>query len=623
MTSDLSPSHFSTPPSSGAFLAPHYLLLCHAQGLDVLPLVSPPALQPYALVRRVSFKSVVVMEQRGVLVAIAGRRDGVRVYALEEVKKAIEWRIDVEVRRERDRTRRENVRKVALRGIDLVDPRDSAEKTRKTSLSTPPPGDPDKMHTNLLRKSSQNALPLPPSPPPVPLVPRSATSRTPKKRPNKPSIQIPSIPANPPEPSGQPPPYASPTEANNPTLQRQPSHVSLRSRRGSVGDVLAAAPNHCAVDSSRRLVDSKADWAESSDEEAIDVVAAGSSGSHLDERTSASLSTNRTISSPLLQPHAPQTVPVPVLARSSPIRRNRPSNLDLSQARSSNIPPPEPSPAPTLITLRQALTQLPLSSNSTDAATNPDTPFVEGDDDEDDIEGHISLAQALLESRIPDLPPAGTRRPQEPILLTPSNSMARSTREGPPSPRTADGQDSLSRGSTNNGPRRHRRWSIMISSPSTETSNDSPLGSSNPSITPSARPTNRFARSHSFRSTDSQTQTQRSATVPLPSAPITTALSSVPNLVPVTPLQSSRSTRFIPRIISNALHRRRSRERSPVPTASSIDLGEGIRWTPPGTQAPPPKLEYVKLPGTKGAILVKAVETAKKRYVFLFSSTQV
>ena len=581
----------------------------------MLPLVSPPALQPYALVRRVSFKSVVVMEQRGVLVAIAGRRDGVRVYALEEVKKAIEWRIDVEVRRERDRTRRENVKKVALRGMDLVDSRDSTEKTRKSSLSTPPPGDPDKKHANLLRKSSHNPLPLPPSPPPVPLVPRSATSRIPKKRPHTPSIQIPSISSNPPGPSGQPPPYASPTEMTNPTLQTRPSHISLRSRRGSDGDVLPSASNHRAVDSSRPLVDSKADWGESSDEEAIDVVAAGSSGSHLDERTSTSLSTG--IASPSLQPRVPQTVPV--LARSSPIRRNRPSNLDLSRARSSNIPPPEPSPAPTLITLRQALTQPPLSSNSIDIATNPDTPFIEADDDEDDIEGHISLAQALLESRIPDLPPAGTRRPQEPILLTPSNSMVRSTREEPSSPRTADGQGSLSRASTNSGPRRRRRWSIMISSPSTEMANDLPSGSSVPSIPPSPRPTNRFARSRSYRSTDSHIQTQRSATTPLPS-PIPTTLSSAPNLVPATP---SRTTRFIPRIISNALHRRRSQERSPVPTASSIDLGEGIRWTPPGTQIPPPKLEYVKLPGTKGALLVKAVETAKKRCVPHFSPSRL
>ncbi|KAG8900389.1 hypothetical protein FRC01_010154, partial [Tulasnella sp. 417] len=32
-------------------------------------------------------------------------------------------------------------------------------------------------------------------------------------------------------------------------------------------------------------------------------------------------------------------------------------------------------------------------------------------------------------------------------------------------------------------------------------------------------------------------------------------------------------------------------------------------------QAPPPKLEYVKLPGTKGAITIKAVETAKKSFL--------
>ena len=120
ITGVLTPSHFSTPPTSGTFLAPHFLLLCHTQGLDVLPLVSPPAPQPYALVRRVSFKNVVVMEERGVLVAIAGRRDGVRVYALEEVRKAVEWRIDVEVRRERERLRREEAKKGITGGVDKV-----------------------------------------------------------------------------------------------------------------------------------------------------------------------------------------------------------------------------------------------------------------------------------------------------------------------------------------------------------------------------------------------------------------------------------------------------------------------------------------------------------------------
>jgi hypothetical protein len=38
-----------------------------------------------------------------------------------------------------------------------------------------------------------------------------------------------------------------------------------------------------------------------------------------------------------------------------------------------------------------------------------------------------------------------------------------------------------------------------------------------------------------------------------------------------------------------------------------------VNGTPLTAHFPPPKLEYVKLPGTKGALMVKAVETAKKR----------
>lgn len=110
LTPSLFPSHYATPPTSGTFMQPHFLLLCHTQGLDVLPLVGPPAPQAYALIRRVAFKSVVVMEERGVLVAIAGRREGVRVYALEEVRRAIEWRMDVEVQRETEKARKEESR---------------------------------------------------------------------------------------------------------------------------------------------------------------------------------------------------------------------------------------------------------------------------------------------------------------------------------------------------------------------------------------------------------------------------------------------------------------------------------------------------------------------------------
>lgn len=161
VTSDLSPSHFSTSPSSGAFLAPHYLLLCHAQGLDVLPLQSPPAPQPYALVRRVSFKSVVVMEERGVLVAIAGRRDGVRVYALDEIKKAVEWRIEVEIRRDRDRMRREASKKIfsSPLGMDVQEGSDKKANGR--------PSTPASSRSKLSRRLSQVSIRKLPTPTPV------------------------------------------------------------------------------------------------------------------------------------------------------------------------------------------------------------------------------------------------------------------------------------------------------------------------------------------------------------------------------------------------------------------------------------------------------------------------
>lgn len=619
MTTELQPSHFSTPPFSGAFLAPHYLLLCHAQGLDVLPLISPPASQPYPLVRRVNFKSVVVMEQRGVLVAIAGRRDGVRVYALEEVKKAIEWRIEVETKRERERTRKENVKKPTFRTFDLLDSRDSAEKMRKASLSTPPPGDTDRTRSSVLRKSSMNALPVPDSPPPVPLIPRSAISHIPKKRMKTPTMQL---PVNPPGPSGHPPPYADPSENSVARLQRRPSFVSLRSRRGSVSNVLSAAPGHRASDTSRpEGDDSKADWAESSDEEAIDVVAA--SGSHLDERTSATLSPNLSVTSPQL-PTIVQAVPsVPRANTSTTLpRRNRPSNLDLTLTRSTSIPPPEPSPAPTLITLRQSLTQPPTTG---DEVAHPDAPFFEADDDDDDVDGHISLAQALLESRLPDLPPAGTTRPQEPILITPSNSL---TSNEPSTSILTDDAASIGRNSASTSGaastgtiRRRRRWSIMISSPS---ESEQGLPENQPSTAPATSLTNRFTRSHSFRSIASQATTLRSATNPVTPgrSEITltsgTARASVPDLMPSTTPTSSRSLRFLPRIISNALHRRKSSDRLPSSHPSLVDVSEGNRWAPGLQQTPPPKLEYVKLPGTKGAILIKAVETAKKRCIYFY-----
>ncbi|KAF5377426.1 hypothetical protein D9615_005268 [Tricholomella constricta] len=621
LTSDLSPSHFSTPPSSGAFLAPHYLLLCHAQGLDVLPLVSPPAPQPYALVRRVNFKSVVVMEQRGVLVAIAGRRDGVRVYALEEVKKAIEWRIEMEVRRERDRSRRDAVKRLVMNSLDHSnDSRDSSEKTRKASLSTPPPGDPIP-GSNVLRKSSYGSVLIPPPPtatPPAPLVPRSPTPRGPKKS-RAPQIQIPD---QIPEPMDCPPPYSSPSDLTHPPrLQRQTSTVSFnpRSRSGSVSNVLAGVPR--SVDGSRtRDPDVKADWAESSDDEAIDIVAAGSSGSQaLDERTSATLSANAatTQTSPVLAPvHS-----TPPRTSMSSTRRNRPSNLDLSLSRSNTVVPPEPSPAPTLLTLRQALSHSPPTLHNfhtADTAQVPDTPFGLAEEDDDDGDDGISLAQVLLESRIPDLPPLGTRRPQQPILLSSSHPEA----DPPSSPRTSEGHSPLGRPPTNDGAqRRRRRWSTLLGGTSMD-ANESI--STSPSATPSTapeRPSGRFSRSQSFRSSNSQTSTVRPSTSSNDPPSATPSSATQPEIRETAPSvvssQSSRSSRFIPRLLTHAFHSRRSDERPALPTASAVDTDGAKKApvTPLTPHAPPPKLEYVKLPGTKGALMVKAVETAKKSFL--------
>ncbi|KAF9015311.1 hypothetical protein BDQ17DRAFT_1386072 [Cyathus striatus] len=626
VTSDLSPSHFTTPPASGAFLAPHYLLLCHAQGLDVLPLVSPPAPQPYALVRRVSFKSVVVMEQRGVLVAIAGRRDGVRVYALEEVKKAIEWRIDVEVRRERDRARRENLKKITIRSLDGTDTRDSPEKTRKASLSTPPPGEVGN-HGQLLRKSSYNGIPTPPSPPPVPMIPRSATPRAPKK-PRIPSLQIP--PSQLSDPSGHPPPYISPVEAPQPPdLLTQPSAISVsaRARGASINEVFTAPPvsRRNTEVAQVRVEDAKEEWAESSDDEAIDIVAAGSSGSQaLDERTSATFSAGRQISSNAVPSVLGQPISSPPRTSIGTSRRSRPSNLDLSLIGATpSAPPPEPSPAPTLLTLRQALSHSPGSLTDTRAeggdTPDPDTPFGDVEEDDDDDDGRISLAQALLESRIPDLPPVGTRQPQQPILITSSHPVAAPDDE-PSSPRTSEGHRSLGRQpNVEQSTRRRRRWSVMIGSPSDST-HDHETTPRMPSTAPlmserdTDRPSSRLIRSHSFRSNHS------SATYATESQPVSsgTAVPPLPQSTPsIMSTQSSRSSRFISRIISNAFHSRRSEDRPQSANQRSLDTDHPKRSsaTQPAPPAPPPKLEYVKLPGTKNALMVKAVETAKKSFL--------
>ncbi|KAK1223818.1 hypothetical protein PQX77_013342 [Marasmius sp. AFHP31] len=639
VTENLHPSHFTTPPSSGAFLSPNYLLLCHAQGLDVLPITSPPEPQPLPLIRRVSFKSIVVMEQRGVLVAIAGRRDGVRVYALEEIRKAVEWRIDVQIKRERERQRREQAKKPAPSLI--IEARLSNDKFRKPSSSTPPPGAETSAKVSIPRKSSHSSITptaathsVQPPIPPVPLIPRTPTIRKlkpPKKSPALPP-SVSSVPSTP-EPTGLPPPYPA-SEASDyftqptPIPARATSSVAVRQRSASVSEVLTVPPIsrlNTTVDPTRpNDPDAKEHGWTDSDEEAINVVAAGASGSQaLDERTSA-IHSSTSAQSPAANVHPVITTPPLHSHRRSLSRRNRPANLDLSLTINNPVAPSEPSPAPTLLTLRQALAN-PSSQNASD---NTDSGLVDPDeDDDDDGDGEISLSQALMESRLPDLPPPGSVRPQQAIYI---NSSLAGGEDEPASPRTSEAHSSrsetLATSSSTNSSNRRRRWSLMLntslsgssSTPSLDRQTASPAVAS--PTTPVARDhrPNRLSRSHSHRANTSPTPSRRPASAnaethrsnasePIPPLPSENAPATIPS--------SSRS-RFLPRIISNALHNMRHDDRpSTSPSGFDSDSHRKTNSVASATQPPAAKLEYVKLPGTKGSLTIKAVETAKKSFL--------
>ncbi|KAG7099368.1 hypothetical protein E1B28_001224 [Marasmius oreades] len=647
VTADLHPSHFTTPPSSGAFLSPNYLLLCHAQGLDVLPLTSPPEPQPLPLIRRVSFKSIVVMEQRGVLIAIAGRRDGVRVYALEEIRKAVEWRIDIQIKRERERQRREQAKKVA--SAFMVESRLSSEKFRKPSSSTPPPGAESSAKVSIPRKASHSSITptsgtfIQTSAPPVPLIPRTPTIH--KLKPTKRSpIVPPSVPAVS-HPTGLPPPYPEATDYFTQTTppqgsqSRTTSSVTIRPRGASISEVLNAPPisriNTNTESARPHDPDSKEqDWVESSDDEAINVVAAGASGSQaLDERTSAIHSPNSTQSTATNSHPITATTPtLPQPHRRSLSRRNRPANLDLSLAINTPIAPSEPSPAPTLLTLRQALAHAPSPDHSEDTHDNNDAGFADLDDDDDD-EGEISLSQALMESRLPDLPPPGSRRPQQPIYISSSHSLVTAGEDEPTSPRTSEAHSARSetiassRSTSTSTANRRRRWSLMLNSP-LAASSSAPFvdGQATTSSAIVAEPTetstphrpNRLSRSHSHRSSTSPTPIRRPASAHAD----TTHRSNMSASTPPLPVEnsgvipSSSRSRFIPRIITNALHNMRSEDRpSTSQGGMSADNNKKVNSSSLATQPPAAKLEYVKLPGTKGSLMIKAVETAKKSFL--------
>ena len=638
LTGHLAPHHFSSPPTSGAFLAPHYLLLCHAQGLDALPLISPPAPQPYALVRRAPFKSIVVMEHRGVLVAIAGRRDGVRVYALDEIRRMIEWRMEVEVRRERERARREETKR-PVTAISFVH-HDEHEKRGSTDKQPGPRNMPPDWKPLQVRRLSTAAT--------RPGAPRPAVVKTPKPRPSQAHQTSP-----PPEPAGPPPAYStSPIrEAEHTPVPALAPPPRTRSRATSVNEVLAGTMSrrhtmtNITTEASRQPQDdSKGDWA-SSDDEAINVVAAPSGSQALDERTSA-MAAAATVPPPSSNPRVEmarsQTAPS-LSARHS--RRSRPANLDLSMSRANTtnaIPVPPPSPTPTLLTLRQALS---IGSGSRDGDDTPG-PDADGDADGEEDEDvypqssspatptreRITLAEALFESRLPELPPVGSRRAQEPILID-SQRYADGEIPVSSSPRTSESHSTFTRPSTAdaNGNRRRRRWSVLggvFSSPSGQSQSSIPSMSEiaqaqssstetpPPPITqpPLERRASLLTRSQSGRmqpSTSTATVTpRRPSTSPgSPTISTTQASADIPPPIPQAPSAGSSHSRFLPRLLTNALGRRSDDVQS-LPRTAGPERSVSVSNPP---HAPAPKLEYVKLPGTKGAVAVKAVETAKKR----------
>lgn len=568
LTGNLNPAHFSNPPTSGTLLLPHYLLLCHSQGLDVLPLVTPPAPEPYALIRRISFKSVVVMEERGVLIAIAGRRDGVRVYALDELRRVIQWRLDIETRKEKEKSRKEESKKLSgnvdhVFGMKVIS---SGERFGSKHLSQ-------------LTNGSHHHQPRPP------VVTRNLHAAT-------------NIPRDP------PPAYSASTHSQSTGSMRRPTPpqppprtVSVlpvpetRGRSGSVSAVLTAGPSQrprieATEADDDDANDQKGDWAEaehSSDDEALSLAAAGASGSAaLDERTSAMSSGGGSSGVP---GHSP-----------------RPANLrDIRSSSVAVLSPRTESGVGLGLEFRE--------NQPEPTGEIEDEGLGEEDEEVRGRAGDISLAQALLESRIPELPPPGTRLQQQPILLTSTSSIqvSNSTIIREPEPPVSTGRAG------------RRRWSILgpSSSAPSRPQNGQPVllhPSRADSMTNLSRTSLR--RSSSILSTENRSETTRqSSQISRTSQPEPTG----PRSAPARPSTSHSSTppvsshRFFPRIFS--LGSRRKSEEDMRKAGANVDKDPkhpaNVVSAPP---PPQPKLDYVKLPGTKGSVLIKAVETQRKRF---------
>lgn len=365
--------------------------------------------------------------------------------------------------------------------------------------------------------------------------------------------------------------------------------------------------------------ETKNDWMErdaSSDDEAITLAAAGASGSAaLDERTSTmppapssmdGLSVTINNSPPTLRELHSTSVAVisPTLERANYFRESFPRAATGSNRNSlvQNSPlmsrPPLPLVEPD-----------PPEPEHTESIDHGTVEVVEDVEEPATPNGEVSLAQMLMESRIPDLPPPGSRTRQEPIILA-SNSIVDEpesfpTASPPATPRSA---------------RSNRRWSVLGASSDSlreraarEAASQSQrvtrprtggadLGRSQSSRALRTAGHQRFASRHLHSPSDSD------MTPPL-SAPPTSERRHAPG----SHSHSSNSGgSFLPKFISAVLGQRSSYDN----TRKGSKLEKDSLQIGPAT-IPQPKLDYVKLPGTKGSILVKAVETARKRCVLV------
>ncbi len=397
------------------------------------------------------------MEERGVLVAIAGRRDGVRVYALEEVRRAVEWRIDVEIRKEMDRRRREEMKRLAaLPSVNVT----LQAKGEAAPKSAPPAGPKGRAHkSNLMNSHSMDSILVGTSDPGGPSTTNPVVSTTKRKsslkkkppythkevrsrdsnfassRPLPLATTLP-IPPLPPVPRTPPVQRLFPrTSIANLNIHRHATRRAMSAREAMAAPVPQSEPDVVTMDSNEdsisvpsagesillRREPTKGEWMDGenhSDEEAL--IAAGPSGSAaLDERTSAAAraSVSRTNSGLTTETVRINDVDVPIMSSGGTrstggiVRQRRPSNLNLSPVA---VRPEDgegdeddmPSPAPTLLTLRQAL-QATAGRTANGDAPNANITTSDHDEPNTPTGEVISFAEWLLESRLPDAPPLG------------------------------------------------------------------------------------------------------------------------------------------------------------------------------------------------------------------------